>query len=147
MNVAVDNQEPKPLFQHQSFVLLGFEADEESLKFLSDLVTENGGIAVDCCCCCCCCCCCWLKRRKHFNLLNCSSAISSTINFALKLFLLLQDICSSVLVRLFIALWLTRWPRQRLFILMSNLFYEHGYTTAKLKCEYWKLWILLVCCM
>jgi hypothetical protein len=40
---ATDFHEPEPLFKRRSFVILGFDADEEAFKLLSELITENGG--------------------------------------------------------------------------------------------------------
>jgi hypothetical protein len=43
VNFTVDHEELEPIFKARTFVILGFEADDEAFKMLSELVTENGG--------------------------------------------------------------------------------------------------------
>lgn len=43
MNVTVDHEALEPVFKGRTFVILGFEADDEAFTMLSELVTENGG--------------------------------------------------------------------------------------------------------
>jgi len=41
--ITVCGAEKEFLFKNRTFVIIGFEADEEAHKFMSELVTDNGG--------------------------------------------------------------------------------------------------------